>query len=302
MSIATTRESASGDIVSSETALACLFRLGAQNGVYAEIGAVRRRNLIEGESLPVARLIELAGEFGLQAERVRLDWEGLRNTPFSHPILLLLDNKNAVVLVGVRRNGPEEVAISDPVFRDGEPFFLAREDLERAWRGAALVVTPLPPTKADTAFGFSWFTTKLFAERRLMRDIVVAALVMHLIGLSVPIFFQLLVDKVVPNQAFSTLYALSAGVGVLILFDAGFNYLLAFITRGLDHQVANSTIEHLLRLPIDYFHANPSGVTAYKLQEANNVRDFLASRLFNTFLDFLAVIFICQCCCSIHGS
>jgi ATP-binding cassette, subfamily B, bacterial HlyB/CyaB len=85
----------------------------------------------------VARLVELAGEFGLRAERLRLDWEGLRNTPFSHPILLLLDNKNAVVLVGVRRNGPEEVAVSDPVFRDGEPFFLAREDLERAWRGAA---------------------------------------------------------------------------------------------------------------------------------------------------------------------
>jgi ATP-binding cassette subfamily B protein len=156
------------------------------------------------------------------------------------------------------------------------------------------VITPLPPGKADTAFGFSWFTTKLFAERRLMRDIVVAALTMHLIALSVPIFFQLLVDKVVPNQAFSTLYALSAGVGVLILFDAGFNYLrnylLAFITRGLDHQVATSTIEHLLRLPIDYFHAKPSGVTAYKLQEANNVRDFLASRLFNTALDFLAVV------------
>ena len=117
---------------------------------------------------------------------------------------------------------------------------------------------------------------------------------MHLIGLSVPIFFQLLVDKVVPNQTFSTLYALSAGVGVLIMFDAGFNYLrnylLAFITRRLDHQVANSTIDHLLKLPIDYFHANPAGITAYKLQEANNVRDFLASRLFNTFLDFLAVI------------
>ena len=156
------------------------------------------------------------------------------------------------------------------------------------------MITPLPPSKADTAFGFSWFTTKLFAERSLMRDIVVAALTMHLIALSVPIFFQLLVDKVIPNQAFSTLYALSAGVGVLILFDAGFNYLrnylLAFITRRLDHQVANSTIEHLLTLPIDYFHANPSGVTAYKLQEANNVRDFLASRLFNTLLDFLAVI------------
>ena len=145
-----------------------------------------------------------------------------------------------------------------------------------------------------TGFGFSWFTKKLFAERRLMKDIVVAALTMHLIALSVPIFFQLLVDKVIPNQAFSTLYALSAGVGVLILFDAGFNYLrnylLAFITRRLDHQVATGTIEHLLPLPIHYFHANPSGVVAYKLQEANNVRDFLASRLFNTVLDFLALI------------
>jgi ATP-binding cassette, subfamily B, bacterial HlyB/CyaB len=280
-----------GDVVCCETALACLFRLGAQNGVYAEVGAVRRRNLIDGDTLPVSRLIELAGEFGLRAEHAQFNWHGLRTTAFSHPILLLLENKNVVVLMGMRPDGPEEAAVSDPLFRDGEPFFLGRADLERAWQGDALVITPLPPGKADAAFGFSWFTSKLFAERRLMRDVVVAALTMHLIALSVPIFFQLLVDKVIPNQAFSTLYAISAGVGVLILFDAGFNYLrnylLAFITRKLDHQVATSTIEHLLRLPIDYFHANPSGVVAYRLQEANNVPDFLASRLFNTVLDSL---------------
>ena len=127
-----------------------------------------------------------------------------------------------------------------------------------------------------------------------MRDIVVAALAMNLIALSVPIFFQLLVDKVVPNQAFSTLYAITAGVGLLILFDGGFNYLrnylLAFVTRKLDRTISLAAIDHLLKLPIDYFHANPSGVTAYKLQEANNVRDFLASRLFNTFLDFTGVV------------
>jgi ATP-binding cassette, subfamily B, bacterial HlyB/CyaB len=299
MTIATIKDasataSPAGDAVRCETALACLFRLGAQNGIYAEVGAVRRRNLIDGESVSVARLVDLAGEFGLHAERARLDWDSLSSTPFSHPILLLLKNRNVVVLMGMRRDGPEEVAVSDPLFRDGEPFFLGRGDLERAWQGEALVIAPLPPSKADAAFGFSWFTSKLFAERGLMRDVVAAALTMHLIALSVPIFFQLLVDKVIPNQAFSTLYALSAGVGVLILFDAGFNYLrnylLAFITRKLDHQVATSTIEHLLRLPIHYFNANPSGVIAYKLQEANNVRDFLASRLFNTVLDFLALI------------
>jgi ATP-binding cassette subfamily B protein len=127
-----------------------------------------------------------------------------------------------------------------------------------------------------------------------MRDIVIAALAMNLIALSVPIFFQLLVDKVVPNQAFATLYAITAGVALLILFDGGFNYLrnylLAFVTRKLDRTISLAAIDHLLKLPIDYFHTNPSGVTAYKLQEANNVRDFLASRLFNTFLDFTGVV------------
>ena len=60
-------------LVSTETALACLFRMGVQNGIYAEIGAVRRRNLMDGERVPVGCLIEIAGEFGLEAKPGHLD-------------------------------------------------------------------------------------------------------------------------------------------------------------------------------------------------------------------------------------
>jgi ATP-binding cassette, subfamily B, bacterial HlyB/CyaB len=280
-------------VVSCETGFSCLFRLGVQNAVYADIGAVRRRNLVDGPTLPMTRLAALAVEFGLSAECARLDWRDLHSRPFAHPLVLVLANTNAVILMGVRR-GADEVAVCDPLFRDGEIFYLARAELEKSWRGQTLIIAPLPPSREDAKFGFSWFTRKLFAERGLIRDVVIAALAMHLIALSVPIFFQILVDKVVPNQALDTLYTITAGVFILILFDGGFNYmrnyLLAFITRKLDHVIATDTVAHLLTLPIDYFHANPSGVTAYKLQEANNVRDFLASRLFNTFLDFLSVV------------
>jgi subfamily B ATP-binding cassette protein HlyB/CyaB len=280
--------------VSCDTSLACLFRLGAQNGAYAEIGAVRRRNLIEGDVLSLKRIASLASEFGLTAKIARLDWPALRSGPFTHPVMLILKNGNAVILMGMRRESRDDAAISDPLHRDGEVFFLSRADLERAWDGATLILTPLPPSSEESTFGFSWFTSKLFAERRLMRDVIIASLMMSFIALAVPIFFQLVVDKVIPNQAFATLYTITAGVGALILFEAGFNflrnYLLAFIARKLDHVIANDTIAHLLRLPIDYFHANPSGVTAYKLQEANNVRDFLASRLFNMVLDALGVV------------
>jgi ATP-binding cassette subfamily B protein len=283
-----------GVVASVETALSCLFRLGAQNGVYAEVGTVRRRHLLEGDAVPASELIGIAAEFGLQAEYAQLDWQALRTRTFGHPFLLILNNTNVVILMGVRRDGPDEVAISDPLFRDGMVFSLSRADLEKAWSGKALIITPLPVSEEDHGFGFSWFLSKLFAERRLMRDVVMGALIMHLIALAVPIFFQLLVDKVLPNQAFATLYTITAGVAVLILFDGGFNYLrnylLSFIARKLDYLVANETIAHLLKLPLHYFHSHPSGITAYKLQEANNVRDFLASRLFNTFLDFTGIL------------
>ena len=179
-----------GAVVSCETGLACLFRLGIQNGVYADVGAVGRRNLVDGETLPVAQLGALAGEFGLSAERARLDWRALQTRPFAHPLVLILGNANAVILMGLRRGGAEEVAISDPLFRDGETFFVPRAEFERSWHGEALVITPVPPSRDDAKFGFSWFTQKLFAERRLIRDVVVAALAMHLIALSVPIFFR----------------------------------------------------------------------------------------------------------------
>jgi subfamily B ATP-binding cassette protein HlyB/CyaB len=281
-------------MASAETALSCLFRLGAQNGLYAEIGAVRRRHLLESATLQIPQLIEIAPEFGLKAEAAQLDWKALETRAFSHPLLLILNNGNVVNLMGVRRDGPEEAAISDPLFRDGIVFFLPRADLERSWSGEAVLISPLPSSEEQREFGFSWFLSKLFAERRLLRDVVAGALVMHLLALSVPIFFQILVDKVVPNQAFATLYTITAGVGILILFDGGFNYLrnylLSFVTRKLDNVVSNETIDHLLKLPLQYFNVNPSGVTAYKLQEANNVRDFLASRLFNTFLDLTGIL------------
>src|SRR5205085_9923032 len=135
---------------------------------------------------------------------------------------------------------------------------LPRADLERVWDGQAVVMAATSPSTEDNKFGFSWFTSKLFAERRLMRDVIAGAIVMHLIALSVPIFFQLLVDKVVPNQAFATLYMITAGVGILILFDGGFNYLrnylLSFITRKLDSVVAHDIVALMLTLLTILFH------------------------------------------------
>src|SRR5947209_5096722 len=119
--------------VACATFLACMFRLAVQNGTYTEIGGVRRRNLLDGDLIPLSRLAEVAGEFGLTAETARLDWKKLNSTPFNHPLLLILKNGNPVVLMGLHRDGAEAAAISDPLHREGEVFFVPRAELERLW-------------------------------------------------------------------------------------------------------------------------------------------------------------------------
>jgi hypothetical protein len=127
-------------VASRDTALACLAKLGLRNGLDPTVAAARRGDVLDGDILPVARLIELAGDFEFQAEHSRVDWQGLLTIGFADPILALLKNTNVVILTGDRRDGAEEVAVWDPLHRDTEPLFVPRQEFERAWSGDVLRV------------------------------------------------------------------------------------------------------------------------------------------------------------------
>jgi hypothetical protein len=131
-------------MASRDTALACLARLGVRNGLDPTIATARRGDVLDGDTLPIARLVELAGEFEFQAEHFRVDWKGLLAIGFTDPILALLKNTNVVILTGDRGDLAGEVAVWDPLHRDGELLFVPRQEFERAWSGDVLKVRPQP--------------------------------------------------------------------------------------------------------------------------------------------------------------
>ena len=142
-------ESLREPVASRDTAISCLVRLGAQNGVNLQIEAVRRLAGLDGDTITVSRLIKLADECGLQLEWIRLDWQGLKTTGFGQ-LLIFRENTNCVVLTEGARAGAEEVSIWDP-HHDGVIFFMGREEFERAWNGHALMITPKEPGKGSTS-------------------------------------------------------------------------------------------------------------------------------------------------------
>ncbi len=280
--------------VSVQTAMSCCFKLSVDAGSFVNVEAITRRRLLSKSEMELRELVELGPEFEITLQPTLLNWTDLITTRFASPVLLVLANGNVVTAHGVRAGDEPRAAIADPLTNEGRLVFLTREELEDAWKGIALITASVPTKVDDKRFGFAWFTRKLFAQKRIIRDICIAALAMNIMTLAVPIFFQILLDKVLPNHALTTLIALAIGVGVLLVFDTVFNYLrnflLAHLTRGFDQSVSNEIVTHLLSLPIDFFTRGASGVLVHKLNEANNVRDFIASRLFNTFLDLSGVI------------
>ena len=128
-------------LASCDAAVSCLVRLSVRNGGAARTEADRSSTDLAGETLPLSRLVTLAGEFSLEAARIQLDWQGLKASVSAHPVLIVRDDTEVVLVTGGGRSGAEEVSVWDP-HHDGVVFFVSREDFERTWSGHALLVTP----------------------------------------------------------------------------------------------------------------------------------------------------------------
>jgi hypothetical protein len=153
-------EASQEPLASCDAAFSCLLQLGGRSGGN-EIGAVHCYNVVNGETLSISRLIELAGDLGLKAEHARLDWQRLQALGFSHPLLALLKNTHVIVLTGGGRGEVSEVAVWDPLDPFGEILFVPRENFERAWTGHVLIITTSSPNGAGTSpsLDFCWFTS-----------------------------------------------------------------------------------------------------------------------------------------------
>jgi hypothetical protein len=131
-----------GPVVSCRTAFSCLDRICGSDGTRMATAAIGWADDVEEGVLPLDRLIAFAKTRGLRLRPATYDWGNLLIATATKTILLLLKNGNVVAVLGTGREGVEEVVVSDPLYQDGEPFFLPRLALEHAWGGEALVVKP----------------------------------------------------------------------------------------------------------------------------------------------------------------
>ncbi|QAU35562.1 peptidase domain-containing ABC transporter [Janthinobacterium sp. 17J80-10] len=287
------------------TALQCFVTVALHHGLQTSIERLQREHSID----PAATgrldwLADIADAEGMTARALDMAGAPLNSVHEAFPAIARLKNGNAVVLVGLReQDGKSEVAVVDPMARPANAvFMLPLEQFQQAWSGELLLLKrKWALTDENQPFGLRWFIPEVFKQRKLFRDIAIAALALHGLALIIPIFTQLVIDKVIVHQSYSTLTVLTAGVVFALLFDAAFSfirkYLLLDATNRIDIRLATRTFSHLLKLPLSYFETGTAGVIVKHMQQAEKIRQFLTGRLFLTLLDasvlivFLPVLF-----------
>ena len=241
------------------------------------------------------QIVRCAHDAKLQARSLRESWEGLLRLGEAFPAILRLRDGSYVILSGIRDDrGQPEVVIRNPLVPMGGFEFWSRAILEKVWGGELILVRRRYRLgDADRPFGLSWFIPEILRQGRAFSDVALAAIVLQLLGLALPMFFQLIIDKVVLHQTYSTLTTLSVGVLIAITFDALLNclrtYLLLQATAKIDIRMATRVFAHLLALPLPYFERISSGMLLNHVQQARTIREFLTGRVFFAVLDAAAL-------------
>lgn len=277
------------------TNLHCLALVARHHGVDLSPERLQHDYAVGEEPVAVRQLLRMAKDSGLKAKHLTLTWPSLFQLGNAYPILAELENGNWVVVAGAVDGEEKQVRVLDPLATRPEFILLNEEQFTKSWRGSVVLMKRSHRMNDDDQpFGFRWFIPEVIKQRSFFRDVALAAFVLYGLGLTTPMFFQLVIDKVLVHQSYATLTVLTIGIAVALIFDATFSflrrYLLLYATNRIDIRIATRTFGHLLNLPIALFEQASAGVIVKHMQQTGRIREFLTGRLFLTLLDGLSLL------------
>ncbi len=146
-------------------------------------------------------------------------------------------------------------------------------------------------------FDFSWFIPSVVKYRHLLGEVLLLSFVLQLIGLATPLFFQVVMDKVLVHCGLTTLDVLAIGLLVISIFEVAMTalrtYVFSHTTNRIDVELGSKLFRHLLALPLAYFQARRVGDSVARVRELENIRNFLTGQALTSVLDlFFSVVFL----------
>lgn len=274
-----------------DTGLACLIMLARFHNIAAEAAQLAHEFQPDGAPFGKTDILLAAKKLELKAKSVRTDASRLDLTPL---LALACDLDGEFFIIA--RIDADKVLIHDP--RAQRPQQLSLDELSARWNGELILFTSRASMVGDLSkFDFTWFIPAVVKYRKLLTEVLLVSFGLQLFGLITPLFFQVVMDKVLVHRGFSTLDVIAVGLLVVSIFESVLSglrsYVFAHTTSRIDVELGARLFRHLLALPLAYFQARRVGDSVARVRELENIRSFLTGNTLTLILDvFFSVVFI----------
>ena len=281
------------DMGATEPGLFVLVMMLRLHGIAADPEQIKHQ--FGAAPIGTPEILRCAKQFGLKARTITTQWQRLAITPL--PGIAVLRDGGFLLL---SKADDEKVLVLSP--GSSRPTMMTRAELETVWDGRIVLMAKRAAlTDLARRFDITWFFGAVHKYRRLLGEVLVASFFLQLFALVSPLFFQVVIDKVLVHRSMSTLDVLAIGLVAIALFETILGilrtYVFAHTTHRIDVELGARLFRHLLALPIAYFQARRVGDSVARVRELENIRNFLTSSaltlvidLFFTFV-FLAVMY-----------
>jgi HlyB family type I secretion system ABC transporter len=275
--------------------LAAVMNVARYHGVELDPQSIKLNADEEAPSPPV--LIDWLRESGLWARGLQLTFKQLMRIDDPAPVILLLDDGGAALLVG-RNTEHGVLLLRDPRAAAGDaPVVVDEMRLKQVWSGGTLLVRATRKgAEEEQPFSLTMLIRLVWGEKRILRDIAIASVTITILSILPILMIMTTLNTVVQYHSFNTLILIVTVLIVALGFEMVLSWSRKLLTvvlgAKLDARLNLLIFDRLLTLPIDFFERNQAGELAYKMAQIYQVRDFLTGRLMTTFIDVFMVLLL----------
>lgn len=274
-----------------DTGLACLVVLARLHDIAVSAEQLAHEFGPEGRSCAKQELLLAAMKSGLKAKAIRTTTGRLNQTPLP-AIATDLDGTFFIIA----RVDQGKALIHYP--RQARAEVIDYETLQLRWTGELILLrSETGSSNQPSRFDFTWFIPAIIKYRKLLGEVLLVSFVLQVFALLTPLFFQVVMDKVLVHNGLTTLDVVATGLLGIMIFESALSglrtYLFAHTASRIDVELGSRLFRHLVNLPLAYFQARRVGDSVARVRELENIRSFLTGNAITVVLDVLfSVVFI----------
>lgn len=282
------------------TAYHCLAAIATHAGVNLNADEMRYLHPLRDDEPSEHEISEIAAEKLFRLKRIRVNVGEMNCLGTALPAMFQKKDGTYAILCGCRSVDENSFVylVWDPLERKaagGNVRELSQEEFADIYRGMLILLRRRYGIASEKQpFSLRWFLPEFIRQKSYFAQVVVAVLALSVLALVIPLFFQIVVDKVLVNASYNTLNVLGVGVVCALAFSAALeflrDYIVVFATNKIDIRVASKAFGHLLNLPISFFEKMPAGVLIKHMQQLDKIRSFLSGSLFFSVLELIMLI------------